>query len=161
MKKAFLVITMFLGIASLPVVAGNNNGNNNTDQSKAAVIDQPAVDPYATSISVEVPIPGCKGPKHPDMICTAQYQPVCGCDGKTYSNACVATREGVLIYVPGECGSLPPNCFDPTVINPSCICPAVYDPVCACGVITFSNACVAQCAGFINTTPGPCVPTGQ
>lgn len=36
-------------------------------------------------------------------ICTADYRPVCGCDGKTYGNACVAERAGVSVDHQGPC----------------------------------------------------------
>jgi hypothetical protein len=40
---------------------------------------------------------------HADDICTEQYEPVCGCDGRTYGNACHAQREGVRVAHQGEC----------------------------------------------------------
>ena len=38
----------------------------------------------------------------PEM-CTARYKPVCGCDGETYSNACVAASKGASVAYEGRC----------------------------------------------------------
>ncbi len=47
----------------------------------------------------------CKGPADLERMCTMQYQPVCGCDNKTYSNQCVAKSKGVLRMTEGACDS--------------------------------------------------------
>ncbi|WP_409432076.1 Kazal-type serine protease inhibitor domain-containing protein [Litorimonas sp. RW-G-Af-16] len=35
--------------------------------------------------------------------CTMDYNPVCGCDGQTYANECVANSNGVSAASLGEC----------------------------------------------------------
>ncbi len=38
-----------------------------------------------------------------DCVCTMQYDPVCGCNNKTYSNACAAECAGIKVYTKGPC----------------------------------------------------------
>lgn len=52
-----------------------------------------------------------------NAICPMIWAPVCGCDGITYSNTCVATNYGgVLTWVDGECITSVEE-FDPSLLN--------------------------------------------
>ena len=86
-------------------------------------------------------------------VCVAEDRPVCGCNGVTYQNACLAEASGITYYTLGRCNT---TCVDPAQINPSAVCPSVYEPVCGCNGQTYANACEATAAGVLSFSAGIC-----
>lgn len=102
---------------------------------------------------------GCVDPAQIDetVFCIELWDPVCGCDGVTYSNECYAYYYGgVTSWVDGECGGGDP-CINQAQINLNQPCPDIWDPVCGCDGIEYGNGCEAYYYHGVSTySPWPC-----
>lgn len=65
--------------------------------------------------------------KEKPMVCIQVYDPVCGVNGKTYSNSCTAEVAGVKVQYTGECGKAEEKKIEPKVeiLEPTPAPPAV------------------------------------
>ncbi len=90
-----------------------------------------------------------------DIACFGIFEPVCGCNGETYDNACIAEyKHGVLQWSPGPC---PPTCYNVELQDPLMDCEDQLAPVCGCDGVNYYNACEAIFQyGIAAYTLGPC-----
>jgi hypothetical protein len=118
----------------------------------------------------------------PTATCPPDAAPVCGCDGRTYTNDCARRAAGVAAHSNGACGSQ--ACRPGTIecasgqfcedlagrcglgaggplVHGACVarpqgCDGNFLPVCGCDGGTYSNDCERQRAGVSKASDGAC-----
>ena len=135
-------------VSSLVIVAAGLSGCDGTPCDSSGLLS-----PCPAGTFCKVVEGPCDGPgvctSIPDA-CIEIFQPVCGCNGETYSNSCFAEAAGVNVADVGECAHT--DCCDPalepgTGENPTCVegTACCADGEWACNIGSGASACETLC----------------
>lgn len=93
-----------IGFSNSTLVAATGQAGNVVDTMTPATVTLSGGTVVASSTPVSAAMPSAT----PGVVCTAQYDPVCGVNGVTYSNRCVAEQQyGIAVARTGACASQP------------------------------------------------------
>ena len=104
-------------VSTVALVATATSLSPSTTPSTSDPTPQPSVAPVVPSIVSEAPtatatltagtLPPTQSstPTESSTVCTSEFRPVCGADGSTYSNQCVAASQGVAVASSGACSA--------------------------------------------------------
>ncbi len=122
----------------------------------------------------------CSQGRCEELICLSVWIPVCGVDGTTYGNRCLARAAHVEVAYEGECPKtcggvvgvecpksqfceLPERECDQPEILGVCVdfadpatCPRSWEPICGCNGQTYANDCFRRAAGVSVKHKGEC-----
>ncbi|KAL0871424.1 hypothetical protein ABMA27_005154 [Loxostege sticticalis] len=97
----------------------------------------------------------CSVTASPECSCPRVVRPVCGADGRVYSNRCDARCNDVKVARVGRCLGV-------LIARPHCSCDNRKKPVCGSDGVTYTNDCLLNCATQFNSKLriayyGPCI----
>ena len=156
MKKRFIIFGLCLTLLFVLAGCSESTSDDETKENNGVAVGEPNP---ATPSEFDVV---CTQAQKESQICTRDYRPVCGDDGKTYSNGCSACSAQVDAYNTGACGG-DESAIEKTLDHvctveksQAQICTLQYDPVCGSNGVTYGNSCGACSAGIKGWSQGEC-----